>query len=33
MVNADFQDARRKVVLRERSFFGVLRVSANFPPG
>ncbi len=27
------QDARRKVVLRERTFFGVLRVSADFPPG
>jgi hypothetical protein len=33
MVNADFQDTSRKVVLRERSFFGVLRVSANFPAG
>ena len=33
VVIADFQDASRKVVLRERSFFGVLRVSANFPTG
>jgi hypothetical protein len=33
MVNADFQDASRKVVLRERGFFGVLRVSADFPAG
>jgi hypothetical protein len=32
-VNADFQDAARKVVLRERSFFGILRVSADFPAG
>jgi hypothetical protein len=32
-VNADFQDASRKVVLRERSFFGTLRVSADFPAG
>ena len=32
-VNADLQDASRKVVLRERGFFGVLRVSADFPPG
>ena len=28
---ADDQDAGRNVVLRERSFFGVLRVSAEFP--
>ena len=27
------QDANRNVVLRERSFFGVLRVSADFPAG
>ena len=33
MVNADFQDASVKVVLRERSFFGVLRVAANSPEG
>ncbi len=33
MVNAGFQDASRKVVMRERSFFGVLRVSADFPDG
>ncbi len=33
MVNADFQDTSRKVALRERSFFGVLRVSEDFPPG
>ena len=32
-VNADFQDASSKVVLRERSFFGILRVSADFPAG
>jgi hypothetical protein len=32
-VNADFQDTSRKVVLRERSFFGVSRVSVDFPPG
>ncbi len=32
-VNADFQDASRKVVLRERGFFGTLRVSADFPVG
>jgi hypothetical protein len=30
---ADLQDAGRNLVLRERSFFGVLRVSANFPAG
>jgi hypothetical protein len=33
VVMADFQDAGRNVVWRERGFFGVLRVSANFPPG
>ncbi len=32
-VIVDDQDAGRKVVLRERSFFGVLRVSSDFPPG
>jgi hypothetical protein len=32
-VNAEFQDAAKKVVLRERSFFGVLRVSADYPSG
>jgi hypothetical protein len=33
MVNAEFQDAAMKVVLRERGFFGVLRVSADYPSG
>jgi hypothetical protein len=33
VVLADAEDAGRNVVLRTRSFFGVLRVSANFPPG
>jgi hypothetical protein len=33
MVNADCQDTSRKVVIRERSFFGILRVSADFPAG
>jgi hypothetical protein len=28
-----FHDADQHVVLRERDFFGVLRVSADFPPG
>ena len=32
-VNADVQDVASKVVLRERSFFGMLRVSADFPAG
>ncbi|HEY2155944.1 MAG TPA: fused MFS/spermidine synthase [Isosphaeraceae bacterium] len=32
-VIADVRDAGRNVVLRERGFFGVLRVSANFPDG
>jgi hypothetical protein len=32
-VIADFQDTGRNVVLRERGFFGVLRVSADFPAG
>jgi hypothetical protein len=32
-VVADFQYTARNVVLRERSFFGVLRVSADYPPG
>jgi hypothetical protein len=31
IVIVDFQDSARNVVLRERNFFGVLRVSANFP--
>ena len=30
---ADVQDLARNVVLRRRDFFGVLRVSANYPPG
>jgi len=33
LVITDRQDADRNVVLRERNFFGVLRVMANFPPG
>jgi hypothetical protein len=33
MVNADLQDTSRKIALRERSFFGVLRLSADFPRG
>jgi hypothetical protein len=33
LVVTDCQDADRHVVLRERNFFGVLRVTANFPPG
>jgi hypothetical protein len=33
MVITECQDAERKVVLRQRSFFGVLRVMADFPPG
>jgi hypothetical protein len=33
VVITDCQDADRNVVLRERNFFGVLRVMANFPPG
>jgi hypothetical protein len=32
-VNVDLHDAKRNVVLRERTFFGVLRVSMDFPPG
>jgi spermidine synthase len=32
-VNADIQDTSRKVAMRDRSFFGVLRVSVDFPPG
>jgi hypothetical protein len=30
---ADLHDQARNVVLRQRDFFGVLRVSANFPAG
>jgi hypothetical protein len=33
VVNADYQDAAKNVVVRERSFFGVLRVSADYPAG
>lgn len=33
IVTADFHDSCQNVVLRERDFYGVLRVSANFPPG
>jgi hypothetical protein len=33
LVITDRQDADRNVVLRERNFFGVLRVMANFPAG
>jgi hypothetical protein len=32
-VIAEIQDAGRNVVMRQRSFFGVLRVSANYPSG
>jgi hypothetical protein len=33
VVITDCQDADRNVVLRERNFFGVMRVMENFPPG
>jgi hypothetical protein len=33
VVITDAQDAERNVVLRERNFFGVLRVMSDFPPG
>jgi hypothetical protein len=33
VVITDGQDADHNVALRERNFFGVLRVMANFPPG
>jgi hypothetical protein len=33
VATVDLQDAVRHAVLRERSFFGVLRVSIDYPPG